>query len=104
MIWSILVFVFKLRIVMCRVQIPAPFIDEDLRPHLKVSISKKKRQIFFSNVTFQDHFLNHRFDPITQKLDLTNLADDEGTNLHLSNIFQTISFRIKFIGYFTSNE
>ena len=34
----LVLFFFKLRIVMSRVPVPAPFIDEDVRPHLKVSI------------------------------------------------------------------
>jgi len=41
---------------------PAPILDEDLRRH------------------FKDYMCNHRFNPQTYQLNLSNLADDEGKN------------------------
>ena len=56
----------------------------------------------------QDHLLIHRFDQITHKLDLTNLANDEGTNSHwihhLSNMFKWISLELSSLGIFAQTN
>lgn len=71
---------------MCRVPVPTPSIDENSRPHLKVSIIENNHRS--SNIQFQDHLLTRRFDQMTCKLDLTNLADDEGIHYNLVKMFK----------------
>jgi hypothetical protein len=62
---------------MCRIPAPIPSLDEDIRPHFKVSTADKGFFFFFI-IEFQDHLLNRRFNQQTLQLDLSNLADDEG--------------------------
>lgn len=74
----------KLRVLMCRVPVPNPSINEDAKPHLKVRT--RGTNPTFSILRFQDHLLTRRFDQITCKLDLTNLTDDDGTHSYFVHI------------------